>query len=125
MSLAICTGLTELNLPLSLYEFPLNIRRCSRLLSTLSCLHLQKITFTIGMDPRVFSERVKTDPLSYEEWRALEDALLEVSFRSRNTLEVIIIFLAGSVRSAPGYENFFLRFRDVGKVKFEIPWVYD
>lgn len=77
------------------------------------------------MDPRVFSERVKTDPLSYEEWRALEDALLEVSFRSRNTLEVIIIFLAGSVRSAPGYENFFLRLRDVGKVKFEIPWVYD
>jgi hypothetical protein len=124
MSLAACTGLTELNLPRPLYEFPLNVRRCTRLLSTVSCPHLQKITFTIGVDPYVFSERIKTDPLSYEEWRAFEDALLEVSLRSRDTLEVVMICLAGSVRSIPSCENFFLRFREVGKVKFEIPLVY-
>jgi hypothetical protein len=125
-SIAACTGLVKIHLFLQLYKLSSNIQRSSTLLSTISSPHLEQITLVLGDDPFTFIDKARPirDPLSFEEWQALEDTLLGVSLRSGGALEVAIVFsVLGGARSAPGCETFFPRFREVGAVRFEFPRV--
>jgi len=61
----------------------------------------------------------------YKAWKTFEDALLGLSSRSRNTLEVVMIFpLTGNTLELAYRATFLLRFREVGKVILQSPRMF-
>ena len=115
MSLAACTGLTEINLPLPLHNFSRGVRNVSTLLSTVYSPHLRKIVLTFNRPLSVLDLGFMMNLLSCGEWRPLEDALLEVSSRCGNLLEVAIVFLAmDQAVLEPDWETVLPRF-ELGK----------
>ena len=117
-----CTQLTEINLPFPLFKFFLNIDRYSTLLSSISSIHFQKITLTLDKAVSLFNSGVIHRALLHKEWQPFEDALLEVSSRSQNTLELVVVFPRfDRLREACANITFLPRFKEVGSVRFAFP----
>lgn len=124
MNFTRCTRLTEITLPLPL-NFSLILDRYSTLISDISSPHLQKITLVLEKNqPSPIDIEMVMEMLLDEVWRTFEDALLGVSSRSRNVLEVVMALSSiDHARRTPDCATFLPRFREVGHVTFEFPWM--
>ena len=112
MNLTRCTRLTEITLSLPLQEFSLNLGRYSTLLSNITSPRLQRVTLALEKNqPLVIDIEVMMEMLSDEAWRSFEDALLGVSSRSRDVLEVVMILSSiDHARRTPDCTTFLPRF---------------
>lgn len=115
LTLAACTWLAEIRLPAFVERSRGAIRLYAALLSTISSPHLYKIELAFN---RKLLTRQVAELLSWKQWDALEDVLLELTQRSGNTLQLGILFL-DRVQLPRRWSEFMPRFREVGEVRFE------
>ena len=87
-SLDRCGWLEEINLPFPLRKLSSNLPHYVTLLSSISSNHFQKVTFTVGLDPFLVNSGSIKRALLDKGWQAFKDALLRLSSRSLNRLEV-------------------------------------
>jgi len=115
MTFAACRQLTEIRLPVFVDQDRDIIRLHAALISTISspCFRKIKLAFNGASPTR------EAMAFSGEEWEALEDVLLELTWRSGNVIQLVISFEEGA--ELPYHHDEFLsRFLEVGVVRFKL-----
>ena len=115
MTFAACTQLTEIRLPVLVDQDEGGIKPPAALISTICSPHLQKIVLSFD---GALSTRNAVD-FSRETWGALENVLLELTRRSRNVIQLVLLFQDRAQLPHHG-NNFMSRFLEVGEVRFEL-----
>ena len=116
MTFAACTQLAEIRLPAFVDQHRDTIRFHAALASTISSPGLRRIELAFNGKPltrevaRVFSRK---------RWGALEDVLLDLAQRNRNTVQLVMSF-QDNVQLPRRCDEFMSRFREVGEVRFEV-----
>ena len=97
---------------LTRHRFSQHIQSYSALLSTIGSpdFHIVQLPFN-----NVYTDDLARDLVKLEEWDHLEDVLLELSRKCRNTIWVGIA-LSGGVRLLPDCDGFMPRFQEVGEI---------
>jgi len=115
MTFATCTQLAEVRLPVYMGQHRGATRMHAALLSTISSPHLRKIelTFNGGL-----STQEVAVVLSTKKWEALEDVLLELTRRTKNTIQLVVAFQERT-QFQRRCNELMPRFRKVGEVRFE------
>jgi len=113
INLAACTRLAEIRLYSGLDSFSQHIQTFSALLSTIRSpdFHLAQLSFHM-----VPANDLGRELGNLEEWKHLEEVLLTLSRKRKNTLQVVIL-LSRDVGLLPDCDGFMLRFQGVGKVR--------
>jgi len=115
LTLATCTQLAEIQLPACVEHSQGGIGLHAALLSTISSPHFRKIELVFG--PTLLARHI-AEAFSWGQWGALEDVLLELTRRSGNALQLVILF-PGPSRLQRHCNELMPRFREVGEVRFE------